>query len=149
MYKQNITGRKAERIRSMLEITAATRSLIDFLNSEYDDLHELPAMEYEKQLQEQIAHLNHVYDDFVKKQGYVHFYANVMAFSRDANAPLLRSIEAEKKDQKDVWEKTAIFYKATIKPKVMPKTVDSAEEALMVSLNVNVPTTTKRLQTKL
>ena len=136
MYKQNITGRKAERIRGMLEITAAIRSLIDFQNSEYADLHELPTMEYEKQLQEHIAHLNHVYDAFVKKQGHLNSYANVMAFSRDANAPLLRSIEAEKKGQKDVWEKTAIFYKATIKPKLMPKTVHSAEEALMVSLNV-------------
>ncbi|XCH80136.1 MAG: helicase-related protein [Candidatus Dehalobacter alkaniphilus] len=136
MYKQNITGRKAERIRGMLEITAAIRSLIDFQNSEYADLYELPTQEYEKQLQEHIAHLNHVYDAFIKKQGYLNSYANVMAFSRDANAPLLRSIEAEKKDQKDVWEKTAIFYKATIKPKVMPKTVHSAEEALMVSLNI-------------
>lgn len=136
MYKQNITGRKAERIRGMLEITAAIRSLIDFQNSEYADLHELPTMEYEKQLQEHIAHLNHVYDAFVKKQGHLNSYANVMAFSRDANAPLLRSIESEKKGQKDVWEKTAIFYKATIKPKLMPKTVHSAEEALMVSLNV-------------
>ena len=136
MYKQNITGRKAERIQGMVEVTAAIRSLIDFQNSEYADLHELPTMEYEKQLQEHIAHLNHVYDGFVKKQGYLNSYANVIAFSRDSNAPLLRSIEAEKKDQKDVWEKTAIFYKATIKPKVMPKTVFSAEEALMVSLNV-------------
>lgn len=136
MYKQNITGRKAERIRGMLEITAAIRSLIDFQNSEYADLHELPTQEYEKQLQEHIAHLNHVYDAFVKKQGYLNSYANVIAFSRDANAPLLRSIEANKKDLKNVWEKAAIFYKATIKPKVMPKTVSSADEALMVSLNI-------------
>jgi len=136
MYKQNITGRKAERIGGMVEVTAAIRSLIDFQNSEYADLHELPTMEYEKQLQEHIAHLNHVYDAFVKKQGYLNSYANIIAFSRDSNAPLLRSIEAEKKSQKDVWEKTAIFYKATIKPKVMPKVVFSAEEALMVSLNV-------------
>jgi len=136
MYKQNITGRKAERIRGMVEVTAAIRNLIDFQNSEYADLHELPTMEYEKQLQEHIAHLNHVYDGFVKKQGYLNSYANVIAFSRDSNAPLLRSIEAEKKDHKDVWEKTAIFYKATIKPKVMPKVVFSAEEALMVSLNI-------------
>ena len=136
MYKQNITGRKAERICGMVEVTAAIRSLIDFQNGEYADLHELPTMEYEKQLQDHIAYLNHVYDGFVKKQGYLNSYANVIAFSRDSNAPLLRSIEAEKKDQKDVWEKTAIFYKATIKPKVMPKAVFSAEEALMVSLNV-------------
>ncbi|MDD3228040.1 MAG: helicase-related protein [Oscillospiraceae bacterium] len=136
MYKQNIIGRKAERIRGMLGITAAIRSLIDFQNSEYADIHELPPMEYEKQLQEHIAHLNQVYDAFVNKQGYLNSFANVMAFSRDANAPLLRSIEAERKGQKDVWEKTAIFYKATIKPKVLPKTVHSADQALMVSLNV-------------
>lgn len=136
MYKQNITGRRAKRIRGMVEVTAAIRSLIDFQNSEYADLHELPTMKYEKQLQEHISHLNHVYDTFVKKQGHLNSYANVIAFSRDSNAPLLRSTEVEKKDQKDVWEKTAIFYKATIKPKVMPKAVFSAEEALMVSLNV-------------
>lgn len=95
MYKQNITGRKAERIQGMIGVTAAIRSLIDFQNSEYADLHELPTMEYEKQLQDHIAHLNHVYDAFVKKQGYLNSYANVIAFSRDSNAPLLRSIEVE------------------------------------------------------
>ena len=135
-YKQNIIGRKAERIRGMMEVTAAVRSLIDFQTGDDTNTHDLPTMEYETQLQEHIDKLNQVYDAFVKKQGYLNSYANVIAFTRDANAPLLRSIEREKKEQKDVWKKTPMFYKATIKPKSIPKAVFSADEALMVSLNV-------------
>lgn len=140
MYEQDITGRKAERIKGLVEITQAVRRLIDFQNQEQGNR---PAGEYEAALQEHIGNLNRVYDRFVKEYGYINSYANVTAFSRDANAPLLRSIEREKKDetrengQKDVrYEKTAIFYKATIRPKTMPTVVESPEEALKVSLNV-------------
>lgn len=133
MYLQDITGRKAERIRGMVEITAAVRTLIDFQNQQSG---ELPTAEYEQELQGHIRSLNLVYDRFVKEYGCLNSYANVIAFSRDANAPLLRSIEKESKTEKGVFEKSAMFYKATIKPKVMPKAVFSAEEALKVSLNV-------------
>ena len=61
---RDITGKKAERIRGMIEITAAVRSLIDFQNSAYAESHELPTAEYEKQLQEHIGYLNRVYDGF-------------------------------------------------------------------------------------
>lgn len=133
MYLQDITGRKAERIRGMVEITAAVRTLIDFQNQQTGDL---PTAEYENQLQEHIRRLNMVYDRFVKEYGYLNSYGNVIAFSRDANAPLLRSIERESKTEKGVFEKSAMFYKATINPKTMPGAVFSAEEALKVSLNV-------------
>ena len=140
MYGQDITGKKAERIKGLLEITQAVRRLIDFQNQEQGDL---SAAEYEPALQEHIRRLNAVYDRFVEEFGYINAYANVTAFSRDANAPLLRSIEKEKKDetrengQNNVrYEKTAIFYKATIRPKTMPTVVESGEEALKVSLNV-------------
>ena len=133
MYLQDITGKKAERIRGMVEITAAVRSLIDFQNRQDGDL---PTEEYEAELQQHIGRLNTIYDAFVKKYGYLNSYGNVIAFSRDSNAPLLRSIEKESKTAKGVFEKSAMFYKATIKPKTMPKAVFSAEEALKVSLNV-------------
>ena len=127
MYEQDITGRKAERIKGLVEITQTVRRLIDFQNQEQESR---PAAEYEAALQEHIKNLNRVYDRFVKEYGYINAYANVTAFSRDANAPLLRSIEREKKDetrengQKDIrYEKTAIFYKATIRPKAMPAVV--------------------------
>ncbi len=133
MYLQDITGRKAERIRGMVEITHAVRALIDFQNQQSG---ELPTAEYESNLQEHIRRLNTVYDRFVKDYGYLNSYGNVIAFSRDSNAPLLRSIEKESKAEKGVFEKSAMFHKATIKPKTMPKAVFSAEEALKVSLNV-------------
>ncbi len=154
MYEQDITGRKAERIKGLVEIAQAVRGLIDFQNQEQGSR---PAAEYEAALQGHIRNLNRVYDRFVKEYGYINAYANVTAFSRDANAPLLRSIEKERKDggreegqgavpdgqkagsngQSAVcYEKTAIFYKATIRPKAMPTVVESAEEALKVSLNV-------------
>ncbi len=133
MYEQDITGKKAERIKGLLEITQAVRGLIDFQNQEQGSL---PGTEYEAALQEHIGNLNRVYDRFVKEYSYINAYANVIAFSRDSNAPLLRSIEKEKKDKKGVFEKTTMFYKATIRPKTMPTMAESAEEALKVSLNV-------------
>lgn len=80
--------------------------------------------------------MNRVYDGFVKQYGSLNSYGNVIAFSRDSNAPLLRSLEQKSKTEKGVYEKTPMFYKATIKPKVMPSVVFSAEQALKVSLNV-------------
>lgn len=133
MYPQDITGKKAERIKGQLHITQAVRSLIDFQNQKNDSL---SLTEYERILQTYLVKLNTVYDDFIKKYGYLNSYANVIAFSKDANAPLLRSIEKERKKEKGVYDKTAIFYKATIRPKRMPKVVYSAEEALKVSFNV-------------
>ena len=63
-----------------------------------------------------------------------------MAFSKDADAPLLRSIEEEVKDEhgkkvKGEYKKTAVFHKATIRPKSMPKTADNVEEALRITMN--------------
>jgi N12 class adenine-specific DNA methylase/adenine-specific DNA methylase len=133
MYEQDIRGKKAERIKGLLEITQAVRGLIDFQNQERGSL---SGAEYEAALQEHIRNLNQIYDRFVGEYGYINAYANVIAFSRDASAPLLRSVEREKKDEKGVFEKTAMFYRATIHPKTMPTVVESAEEALKVSLNV-------------
>ena len=140
MYEQDISEKKAERIAGMVGIAQAVRCLIEYQNREYGNL---SMEEYEGGLQERITKLNVVYDRFVKEYGYINAYANVMAFSRDANAPLLRSIEKEKKnsdehkEKKEVcYEKTAMFYKATIRPKTIPSVVHSAEDALKISLNI-------------
>ena len=136
MYKQNITGKKRERIEGMIEVRSALRSLIDFQTNPFYDEGNLPTMSYETRLQGWIDNLNDRYDGFVKKNGYINSLANITAFSKDSDAPLLRSIEQENEDEKGVFEKTAVFYKATIKPKVMPKSVPNAVEALKASLNI-------------
>ena len=133
MYPQETAGKRAERIKGLVEITQTLRGLIDFQNQEQGTM---PEAEYETALKAHIENLNTVYDHFVKAYGYINSSANVTAFSQDANAPLLRSIEKERRDEKGVYDKTAIFYRATIRPKNLPTVVFSAEEALKVSLNV-------------
>lgn len=141
MYRQELTGRKAERVDGMLRIRDALRKLMDFqLHGDSELGWELSAMEYEKRLKELLDCLNREYDGYTKKYGYLNSQGNVMAFSKDADAPLLRSIEEEVKDEhgkkiKGEYKKTAVFYKATIRPKSMPKVADNVEDALRITLN--------------
>jgi N12 class adenine-specific DNA methylase/superfamily II DNA/RNA helicase len=136
MYRQNITGMKAERIRGLLTIRSSLRALIDFQTNPYRDGTELTGSAYDLELKTLIGELNQKYDAFIKKYGYINSLANVIAFSKDSDAPLLRSIEDEKENEKGVFEKTAVFFKATIKPRVIPKSAETAEEALRLSLNM-------------
>ena len=133
MYLQDVTGKKEERIRGLVGITGTLRKLIDFQNEKQGVLRQ---EEYETTLKSHIADLNRVYDRFVKEYGYLNSKSNIAAFSRDSNTPLLRSIEKERKEEKGVYDKTAVFYKATIHKKNLPSVVFSAGEALKVSLNV-------------
>lgn len=141
MYRQELTGKKAERIAGMLRIRDTLRELMDFqLHGDANMGWKLSGMEYEKKLKELLDRLNREYDGYTKKYGYLNSQGNVMAFSRDADAPLLRSIEEEAKDEhgkkiKGEYKKTAVFHKATIRPKSIPKTADNAEEALRITLN--------------
>ena len=141
MYRQELTGKKAERVDGMLRIRDVLRELMDFqLHGDLELGWELPTMEYEKRLKELLDRLNREYDSYIKKYGYLNSQGNVMAFSKDADAPLLRSIEEEVKDEhgkkvKGEYKKTAVFQKATIRPKSMPKTADNVEEALRITLN--------------
>ncbi len=133
MYPQDMEGKKAGRIRGLVGVTKSLRALIDFQNEKESVLGK---NEYESALKYHIEELNRVYDRFVKEYGYLNSRTNITAFSRDANAPLLRSIEKERKEEKGVYDKTAVFYKATIHQKSLPAVVFSAGEALKVSLNV-------------
>ncbi|MGL5437156.1 MAG: SNF2-related protein [Lachnospiraceae bacterium] len=135
MYKQDISGKKAERIKGMVELTGLVRDLIAFqADTDYAD-RDLTKEEFEEGLQSRLKELNQTYDRFVSSNGPVNNRTNVSAFSRDSNAPLLRSIEQENKQQKGVYEKTPMFYKATIKPRIIPKTVFTVEDGIKVSLN--------------
>ncbi len=125
----------------MLRIRSALRELMNFqLYGDPEQGWELPTEEYEEKLAGLLGDLNRQYDGYIKKYGYLNAQGNVTAFSRDADAPLLRSIEAEVEDEhgkkiKGQYKKTAVFFKATIRPKSMPKTADSVEEALRITLN--------------
>ena len=124
LIPQDYTGKKAERIKGLCEVRIALLNVIAVQTREY---------EY-RELEQAQAKLNEVYDRFVRKDGAINSTGNILAFSDDDQFPLLRSIEDERKD-KSGWDKSAVFYKATIKSYRRPDHADTAEEALQISLN--------------
>lgn len=131
MRKMKVSKMAYERIKGMNEIRFATRELIK-LQSEGCS---------EEILLQQQKQLNEKYDVFVKKYGVLTSQANARAFRDDSDYPLLCSLEVVDQDKKVT--KADMFYKQTIKPKVEIERVETAVEALNVSINefgyVNIP----------
>ncbi len=141
MYRQETGGKRAERIMGLIDIREALRELMEFqLHGDPDTGLTLSGPEYESRFKTLLNTLNQKYDTYVKAYGYLNQPGNVMAFSKDADAALLRSIEQEVRDAqgrkvKGEYEKTAVFFKATIRPKRIPQSADTLEEALKITLN--------------
>lgn len=123
MRKMNITGRKLERIQGMIGIRDITRDIINI------QVRGCTKEELEKK--QQI--LNERYDEFVKKNGYITSRTNNSAFREDNDYPLLCSLEVIDEDKNIT--KADMFTKQTIKPTEKITEVDTATEALTVSLN--------------
>ncbi|SKC77858.1 helicase-related protein [Maledivibacter halophilus] len=123
MRKLNITGKKLERIKGMIELREITRNLINiqFVGCT------------KKELAEKQETLNTKYDAFVNKYGAISSKANMQAFREDNDYPLLCSLEVI--DQNKNITKADIFTKQTIKPIEKITSVDTAREALTVCLN--------------
>ena len=85
--------------------------------------------------------MNVKYDKFVGKYGVITSKANRSAFRDDRDYPLLCSLEEVNEDGE--VKKADMFYKQTIKAKSVLDTVETAVEALNVSVNefgyVNIP----------
>ena len=131
MYLKELPAPAVERIRLMDEIRRVTRQLI-FLQSEGCS---------EADIKYQQGILNSRYDSYVKKHGPLTGPANMRLFRDDADYPLLCSLE--KTDEDGRVEKADMFYKQTIRPKTTPDRVETAVEALNVSVSeygmVNIP----------
>lgn len=76
--------------------------------------------------------LSVMYDEYVKKYGYIVSRSNRLAFSDDVDYALLSSLEVV---NDDVITKADIFTKRTIKPYKKPDTAETAQDALVYSLN--------------
>lgn len=79
--------------------------------------------------------LNIQYDAFYKQYGLIHSNYNRSMFSRDSSYPLLASLEA-KYDKNKLIQKSDVFTKRTIKPPTVIESVDTAIEALTVSIAI-------------
>ena len=129
-YRQNsimipvetsLTGEN--RIKGLIGIRDAVRALIDAQVLDY------PAYEIEK-LQYK---LNQRYDDFTKKYGLINSRGNASVFGDDNSYFLLCSLEILD-ENKELKAKADMFTKRTIKPQVTIEKVDTASEALAVSI---------------
>ena len=123
MIKRDFTGIREQRVRGMIEIRKAMREVIRVQSNDFP----------EKAIQDTQAELNHLYDDYVKKYGYLTDKGNRIAFSEDSDYPLLCSLESINED--GAVQKAAIFTKRTIRQPHNITHVDTALEALPLCLN--------------
>ena len=123
MVRKEVSQTAEERIRSLDEIRQITRELIDI---QMDGCSE-------EELSDKQRLLNVKYDAFVKQYGAIISKANRIAFRDDSDYPLLCSLEEVNEDGE--VKKADMFYKQTIKAKTVIDRVETAVEALNVSVN--------------
>ena len=87
----------------------------------------------DEHIQREQAHLNELYDAFTKKYGLINSRGNVSAFSQDSSFSLLSALEVIGEDG-ELERKADMFFKRTIKPHTPVTSVDTASEALAVSM---------------
>ena len=123
MVKKEVSQTAEERIRCLDEIRQITRELIDI---QMDGCSE-------EELSDKQRLLNVKYDAFIKQYGAITSKANRIAFRDDSDYPLLCSLEEVNEDGE--VKKADMFYKQTIKAKTVIDRVETAVEALNVSVN--------------
>ena len=121
---EKFEGKKSDipRIKGMIEIRDCLREVISCQIDNGSD----------EQLQALQEQLNSLYDSYVEKYGRLNTKQNIAAFKEDSAAPLLTSLEQYKGEE--FIGKAAIFSKRTILAKTDVTSVDTAAEALTLSL---------------
>ena len=111
------------RIKGMIRIRDSVRTLLEMQTEDYPD----------KEIKAEQEKLNRLYDEFTKKYGLINSRANVSAFSQDSSYSLLSALEVLD-DNGELERKADLFTKRTIKPHTPVTAVDTASEALAVSM---------------
>lgn len=123
MWEQTPNAMTRQRIEGMVGLLSATRELIQ---AQVNDLPEEEIARLQRQLSRQ-------YDDYVSKYGRLYSRANNAAFREDSGYSLLRSLERVD-EEGNFAGKADMFTKRTIRPTRVIDHVDTAAEALVVSL---------------
>ena len=111
------------RIKGMIGIRDCVRTLIEYQTEDFPDSY----------IENEQKKLNELYDVFSKKYGLINSRANNSAFNSDSSYCLLSSLEILD-DEGNFIRKADMFSKRTIKQKVTVTSVDTASEALALSL---------------
>lgn len=111
------------RIKGMIRIRDSVRTLLEMQTEDYPD----------SDIKAEQEKLNRLYDEFTKKYGLINSRANVSVFSQDSSYSLLSALEVLN-DNGELERKADLFTKRTIKPHTPVISVDTASEALAVSM---------------
>src|SRR5659263_79213 len=112
------------RIKGMTQIRDCIRNLIEYQIEDYSD----------NDIKSEQDKLNRLYDTFTKKYGLLNSRANNMAFSEDSSYCLLCSLEVLDENS-ELLRKADMFTKRTIKQHTIVTSVDTASEALTLSIS--------------
>ena len=124
MHPIEVSVTAENRIRSMIAIRECVRRLIEYQTEGYPD----------EDIQKEQAELNRLYDDYTKKYGLLSSRGNSLAFGEDSSYCLLCSLEVLD-EEGNLKRKADMFPKRTIRPHEAVTSVDTASEALAVSIS--------------
>ena len=123
MTPVEVSATAENRIKGMIAIRNSVRTLIKLQTEDYPD----------SEIKAEQERLNRLYDTFSGKYGLINSRANTSAFSQDSSFSLLSALEIIGEDG-ELERKADMFSKRTIKPHTQVTSVDTASEALAVSL---------------
>ena len=125
MVKPDLNATAKERVKGMIELRDCVQSLIS---------QQMDGVISDMTIQQTQRKLNRLYDTFTDKYGLINARANSLAFSDDSSYYLLCSLEILNENG-DLERKADIFTKRTIKPHEVVTSVDTASEALALSIS--------------
>ena len=111
------------RIRGMIELRDCVRTLLEYQTEDYPD----------EEIKARQAKLNTLYDAFTRKYGLINSRGNAIAFDQDSSYFLLCSLEILDEDR-NLKRKADLFTKRTIRSHKPAEKVDTAVEALALSI---------------
>ena len=124
MVKPELNATATERVKGMVELRDCVQKLIG---------QQMDGFVSEATIRETQRELNDLYDKFTAKHGLINSRGNALAFADDSSYYLLCSLEVLDEDN-NLKRKADMFTKRTIKPSEVVTSVDTAAEALAVSI---------------
>ena len=124
MVRPDLNATAEARVKGMVGLRDCVQELIDL---------QMDAATPDSDIREKQADLNRLYDDFSAKYGLINDRTNRLAFADDSSYYLLCALEIVDEDGR-LERKADMFTKRTIKPHEAVTSVDTASEALAVSI---------------
>ena len=124
MVRPDLNATAEARIKGMVRLRDCVQELIDL---------QMDAATADSDIREKQAELNRLYDDFSAKYGLINDRGNRLAFADDSSYYLLCALEVIDENGQ-LKHKADMFTKRTIKPHEAVTSVDTASEALAVSI---------------